>query len=319
MSFEIISTINPLKLSQRFMNDLLDNGTTIIRLNGAHIQEQGFDACVSEIRRLSKGNCSILLDIPGTKIRTEGLLINIQLTANETFALNADNFNYPEFLNHLSAGDEVVSSDGQLKMLVQSVSEGRVEFRALCCGELLNHKGVHLASGDLSRMPFLGQRDYRLVSLALRHNIEYVGFSFVRSPEHVDEILHLLKGTLCRPIVKLETREVVNPIVLEKVIGQADDFLIDRGDLASEVGLAKFPSIFNRTMDSVIDSGKRLFVATQLFASMCTHNLPHLSEVIEFKRLFDRGVTGVQLSEEIAVGEHPVEVLKMMQTIMKGE
>ena len=61
--------------------------------------------------------------------------------------------------------------------------------------------------------------------------------------------------------------------------------------------------------------GRTVFVATQLFASMVDHNLPYLSEVIEFHRLANSGIRGVQLSEEIAVGRHPLEVLKLIAAL----
>jgi pyruvate kinase len=64
-----------------------------------------------------------------------------------------------------------------------------------------------------------------------------------------------------------------------------------------------------------VAAGRKVFVATQLFMSMNDKHLPYLSEVIEFHRVAHAGIVGIQLSEEIAIGHHPLEVLELIATL----
>lgn len=315
---EIIATINTHKITREFLRQLVEHGATIMRMNGAHVRPPDIPKAVKLIREHCGHDAKILVDLPGNKIRTSGLLQSVALRSGETFELEARNFSYAGFIDYLEAGDAVTSSDGQLTMAVEKVQADRVVFIALCDGELLNNKGLHLPAKSLAHLPFLFDRDREILAHALPCDIDYAGFSFVRTPENVDEARSALAGSAMVPIIKLETKEGTEPAALEAILSRASTFLIDRGDLASEVGMAHFPATFNRTLAKALAGGGKVFVATQLFASMYEHNLPHLSEVMEFHRLARTGITGVQLSEEIAIGKHPLEVLKMISTLTGG-
>ena len=312
---EIIATINTHKITRAFLRQLVENGATIMRMNGAHVRPPDIPKAVGLIREHCGRDAKILVDLPGNKIRTSGLLQNVALKNGETFELESRNFSYPGFIDYLKAGDAVTSSDGQLSMAVEKVHADRVSFTALCDGELLNNKGLHLPAKSLAHLPFLFDRDREILKHALPCDIDYAGFSFIRTPENVDEAHSVLAGSAMTPIIKLETKEGTEPAALDAILKRASTFLIDRGDLASEVGMTRFPMTFNRTLAKALASGGKVFVATQLFASMYEHNLPHLSEVMEFHRLARTGIVGIQLSEEIAIGKHPLEVLKIIAAL----
>jgi pyruvate kinase len=315
LRLEIIATINTHKIGRRFLGELVEHGVTIMRLNGAHVLQDQIPKAVALIRECCGRDARVLLDLPGNKIRTSGLLESVSVKNGERFELEAKNFNVESFVRHLKEGDVVVSSDGQLKMVVETLVSDRVSFVSLCDGELLNNKGIHLERGRLADTPFLFERDRALLAAGVAVGIDYVGFSFVRTAENAREACRLLEGTGVAPILKIETREATEPDALDAILATTDRFLIDRGDLASEVGVLQFPSVFNRTLEKAVAGGRQVFVATQLFASMCDHNLPYLSEVIEFHRLAHSGIVGIQLSEEIAVGKHPVEVLRLIAAL----
>lgn len=316
---QIIATINTNKITNEFLQKLLNRGANIFRLNGAHVKVEDIGSVVGKIRRVCGKNVEILIDLPGNKIRTSGLYQSIALRNGEKFELRYNNFNFDSFIRFLNVDDIVISSDGQLKMIVSDVRSDKVIFEALCDGKLLNNKGIHVQKGNLAEMPFLFEKDREIIKESKKYNIDYAGFSFVRTPYNVKEAFDLIGASPIKPIIKLETREATNKENLSEILKLAEYFLIDRGDLASEVGVTRFPRIFNNTMTEAVEKGKKLFVATQLFASMYENYLPYLSEVIEFHRLANSGIEGIQLSEEIAVGKHPFEVLELIKSICKEE
>lgn len=315
LGLDVITTINTHTIDDRFLNELVIHGASVMRVNGAHVRPDQIPRAVELIRSACGRAVRILVDLPGNKVRTRGLPQDVTLHRGERFELGAEHFSVETFLRCLKEGDVVVSSDGQLTMVVEAVDPERVSFLALCDGRLLNNKGVHLPRASLVDMPLLLEEDRALLDASVRSGVDFVGFSFVRTAEDAEAAYRVLDGTGVTPIIKLETKEATALETVDAILARAEIVLIDRGDLASEVGIAAFPLVFNRTLEKAVAVGRTVFVATQLFASMVDHNLPYLSEVIEFHRLANSGIRGVQLSEEIAVGRHPLEVLKLIAAL----
>lgn len=315
---EIIATINTTKADKEFICNVVEHGATILRINGAHVLPENIVSAVDKLREYTQGlKVKIMVDLPGNKIRTKNIYEEIRLQINENFELSKSNFNFEGFIDYLNVGNLVFSSDAQLKMETVKVSQNSVTFKALTNGVLLNNKGMHVQDKDLSNLPFVTERDELLLSACIKSSVDFVGLSFVRSAENIQQVRKLLAGIDIKLIVKLETKEGTSKKVLEEILNNADIFSIDRGDLFSEVGFEKFPETFISVMDATLKNKKKLFIATQLFASMYNHNVPFLSEVMEFYRLAKSGIYGIQLSEEIAVGLHPIEVLDTISLIAK--
>jgi len=318
--FEIIGTINPKTVNQEFLIDLNLAGVTIFRINGAHVDPEDIPEISILLRKSLKNKIKIQVDLGGSKIRTKNIYEPICIKKGKSLELKEANFNYPDFLKILDKGDIVLSSDGQLELTVEKVSKEKVKLKSRCDGFLLNNKGVHLITKSLAHLPVLSQKDKELVEFIKKGTIDYVGISFVRSPEQVQEVKSLFSDTPVKPIFKLETREATQKDTLKRILDLHDTFSIDRGDLVSEVGMVQFPEIFNRTLEECLSRKKRIFVATQIFASMVNHNIPFISELMEFDRLYRSDISGIQLSEEIAIGKYPFEILRIInERIESGE
>lgn len=317
--FQVIATINPHKTTKQTVNLLVENGATTFRLNGAHVDVETLASFSKELQRIADKTIKILLDLPGNKIRTQAISQDIHLEKGEAFELSVGNFNFSDFVTWLVRGDVLLCSDGQLQVKVEECLGDRCIFVATNTGTLRNGKGVHLQQRRLDRLPFLSSRDYVLIDEAKKARVDYLGFSFVRRLEDMVEAGHVIAGSDIEPIFKLETREMGDMQTLQGVLGRGDRFLIDRGDLLSEVGLHAFPTTFNQILDAVLTSGKEALIATQLFMSMCNQTLPYISEIIEFHRLLKLGIHGIQLSEETAVGDNPIDVLRIISGFLEAE
>lgn len=313
---QIIATLNSHKIEKDFILKLYASGATLFRLNGVHVKLGDIAQSVKLIREFVGNKVRILVDLPGNKIRTNNIYQNITLKMNEHFELGAANFNFRSFIDYLEKGDIILSSDGQLRMTVLKKCGERIILKALTNGEILNNKGMHLPTKSLSHMPFLFEKDMQIIDQCKQCDVDLIGFSFVRHPDNMKEAFNAISQSNLTPLFKLETREATDEKCLGAILDRGHSFLIDRGDLVSEVGIVRFPKIFNHIVDRVKKRKKELFVATQLFASMYNHNVPFISEVMEFHRLVKMGISGFQLSEEIAIGLYPFEVLKLMKDII---
>ena len=257
-----------------------------------------------------------MLDLPGNKIRTRHIRVPIALQIGQTFQLYHQNFSYPGFLELLKERDVLTSQDGRLHMRVEQVGKDCVTLQALSHGHLDNNRGIHRKGGSPNGLPFLLEKDHELIRLAKGLPIDILAISYVRSPDDIGRIEKILEGCRLTPIYKIETREAIDQ--LDAILDRAQQVLIDRGDLSSEIGLVQFPAVFNRILERCRTHGKGVYVATQLFASMIEHNRPFISEVMEFDRLVKAGIQGIQLSDETAIGHYPIEVLEFIREALRA-
>ena len=318
--FDIIGTINTKTIDEKFLDDLYQSGVTVFRINGAHIEPDDIPKISGLIRKQLSDKVKIQVDLEGSKIRTKNICKTIFLQKGKKVDLKSNNFNQPKILSILNEGDTILSSDGQIELVVDKISDEEVTLLSLCTGVLQNNKGIHIKNKSLNKLPVFTEKDTLFIKYIKKNQIDYAGISFVRSPEQVLEALTAFSNSRVKPIIKLETKEATEKESLRKILELHDTFSIDRGDLISEVGMTQFPSIFNYTLEQCLSHKKRIFVATQIFASMVDHNIPYISEIIEFHRLYQLDITGIQLSEEISIGKNPLEILKVINNIiMDGE
>ena len=181
----------------------------IYRINGAHGTLADIEAGIRNIRSQIPG-AEILMDLPGNKVRTANIEVGIQLEKGKTFSLRTDQFNYPDFYRHLRPGMTAWANDSVFEFEVVSANREEIVFLSKSDGVLINGKGVHVR-GIHKDIPFLFEKDRQLIDLANQYRLNFVGLSFVRTPENVKEAKSLI-GEGTRVISKIETVDAVDHI-----------------------------------------------------------------------------------------------------------
>ena len=113
-----------------------------------------------------------------------------------------------------------------------------IELKSESDGILQNNKGMHVR-GIHSNIPFLFDKDKDLIELANKHDLAYVGLSFVRNIADIKEAKELISKDI-KIISKVETKSAVEN--LTDILNEVEFILVDRGDLSTEIGLEKIPS-----------------------------------------------------------------------------
>nr|MDA3908864.1 pyruvate kinase [Sulfurimonas sp.] len=230
------------------------------------------------------------------------------------FELSFNQMNYKEFFKHLKVGDEVWANDSIFRFTVKNINVeiANITFLSHSDGRLLNNKGMHVR-GVHKHIPFLFSKDEKLIELANKHKLDFVGLSFVRDAKDIKEAKKLIENI--QIISKVETLSAVNN--LNEILEEVEFILIDRGDLSTEIGLSKVPTYQKFIIDKALFYNKKIFLATQFLKSMENNPLPTIAETIDLYNTLKSGIYGIQMSEETAVGKYPKECLDVINNLMK--
>ncbi len=150
-----------------------------------------------------------------------------------------------------------------------------------------------------------------LLRLTKQINPHYVALSYVKHHKDVEKFRNQFKGLDIKIVAKIETAEALED--LDNIIFFSDVVMIDRGDLATAIGIEKLPHAQKRIIRKCNRQGKLVIVATEFLLSMVEKSEPTKSEVVDIANAISDGSDFIMLSEETAIGEysqHSVDIVK---------
>jgi pyruvate kinase len=324
---KIVCTIGPACRSEDILEKLMRQGMNVARLNLSHGTLGEHREDIHRIRavaaRLNR-SCTILVDLPGRKIRIGKLQIEpVELEEGNTITLTTKNVagtasrvfvNYERLTESVSKGGLIYLNDGFIQLQVETITLEEVVCRILVGGQLLSHKGVSLPGSKIHIDPVTA-RDLEFVDFGIQEKVDAFGISFV---ERADDILRIRqfvkeKGRSTYLIAKIERAEAVENI--DEILEAADAIMIARGDLGVHIPLETLPGVQKKMIHKANLLGYPVITATQMLLSMTDHVRPTRAEVSDVANAILDGTDAVMLSEETAIGRYPVEAVEMMARI----
>ena len=314
MSFELIVTLGPSVMNAGRLRRIAAKTDCLFRINGAHVSQVAQARDMIMFVRKCLPDAKILIDLPGNKIRVAHLDEPIPLASGRTFSLFHHQFNYEGFHRLLQLGQTVLANDSLFRFEVKRIESTHIEFLSHSDGELLNNKGFHL-QGGAPVLPFLFSKDRELIDLGIEQKIHALGLSFIRTAADVAAARSAIASNDIRLIGKIETLAAIEN--LDPILEQLESILIDRGDLSAESGMLELPRLQHLILTSARKRGIRVFLATQFLRNMTANPVPLIAEAIDLYNTLRLDVSGLQLSEETAIGHYPEECVNFVMQ-MKG-
>ena len=326
---KIVATIGPSASSSKTLKAMVKEGVNVFRINFSHGSHDDHIKAIETIRQVDKElgtHSALLADLQGPKIRIgempkEGLLLknkqDFYLTTLKNHSLSSAAYISLEQLpRDVKKGEKILLDDGKIHLEVTETNKkDTVKTKVIAGGILYSRKGVNLPDTNIS-VSSLTKKDKKDLKVAIEQNVDWVGFSFVRSAREVIELKHMISNLNgnAKVIAKIEKPEAVDD--LNAILEETDAVMVARGDLGVEIPLEKVPIIQKRIVNMAQDLAKPVIIATQMMESMMNNITPNRAEVNDVANAVMDGADAVMLSGETSVGKHPVEVIKIMSRII---
>ncbi len=323
---KIVCTIGPATSSEERLRELMEAGMNVARLNFSHGTRPEHGMLIDRIRKVSADlglAVAVLQDLPGPKVRI-GPVANgpVALSPGDLFTLTTRqvpgderevSVSYAGLPEEVSKGDRLLLADGKIALEVLGVSGTDVSCRVQTGGALGSHKGVNLPSG-LPGLPILGEKDVEDLRFGMRHHVDYLGVSFVRTADDLRVVKKEIAKHGSTPVIaKIETHAALESF--DAILAEADGVMVARGDLGIETPFTRVPVVQKRLIREANRHAVPVITATQMLYSMVESPTPTRAEVNDVANAVVDGSDAVMLSEETSVGKHPVAAVRTMASI----
>lgn len=327
---KILATLGPATATVEQIKNLIYAGVDGIRLNFSHGDFNFFEeifrniylACVEE-----KTPLAVLIDLQGPKIRIGELAEpEIPVKENDTIEITTEKIigtkekistTYKYLPRDAEVGNLILIDDGLIRLSIIDKTDNSVICKVLNNGTLKPRKGMNLPGMKLST-PSITEKDYENLEFALKHRVDFIALSFVRSADDVIILKSwlLMKGKEIPVIAKIEKKEAVEQI--DEILKVADGIMIARGDLGVELPPQEVPVLQKSIIRKCNFAGKMVITATQMLESMINSPIPTRAEASDVANAVWDGTDVVMLSGETSVGKFPVRTVQIMNDILKN-
>ncbi len=325
---KIVATMGPASWHKDVMKDMIKAGVNVFRVNFSHGDHETHRRTIRLVKELNEEfNCktAVLADLQGPKLRIgdveEGAVINEGDTL--TFTTNKVSgtaelvyMNYKQFPQDVNTGEHILLDDGKLMCeVIETNKKDTVVTKVIQGGPLKSKKGVNLPNTKVS-LPCLTKKDLEDVIVAMEEGVEWIGLSFVRDADDVNELRKIINdfGSFAKIVSKIEKPEAV--VDIDKIIDATDAIMVARGDLGVEIPYSSVPMVQKMIVEKCHLKAKPCIIATQMMESMIDSQSPTRAEVNDVANSVCDGADAVMLSGETSVGKFPAKVVETMANIV---
>jgi pyruvate kinase len=323
---KIVATIGPASRDPEVLVRMVAAGMDVARLNFSHGSAEEHAEVAERVRDAANRagrQVAVLQDLPGPKLRIGPLRDGIaELKPGEglTFVCGADGFDgdatrmsitWAGLADSVASGEVLYLADGAVRLRVTATrpGDGEIDAEVEIGGSVASRQGLNIP-GEAASLPAVPEEDLRHLETGERIGVDLVAVSFVRRAE---DISFLRKHTRLPLIAKIEKPQAVQR--MEEIVRASDCVMVARGDLGIELPIEEVPIVQKRVIALSGALARPCITATQMLDSMVVSSRPTRAEVADVANAILDGTDAVMLSQESAVGQHPVGAIEMMAAI----
>jgi pyruvate kinase len=326
---KIVCTIGPASWEQPVLEQMIQAGMNIARINLAH---GGFDShreSIANVRAAAHAldkRVAIFADLPGPKMRIDQLAEDqIVLKRGQQFILQTKetvgdleraSMEFEGLPQAVKPGDQIYLNDGNIQFKVDRVTGPEVHCTVQAGGELRSYQGVNFPGIDLGISAFTAH-DQELLAFAADQELDGIGASFVLGAEDILTVRKTAADLKYHPFIIAKVERAAALKNTEEILEVADGIMVARGDLGVEIPIEKIPITQKELIRQANMAGKPVITATQMLESMTHHRRPTRSEATDVVNAILDGTDCVMLSGETAIGQYPVETVSTMANLAR--
>lgn len=324
---KIVCTIGPASESPEIMEQMIRAGMNVARFNFSHGDFESHKRVIDNLRAASDATgmrVAIMADLSGPKMRIGQLEEEpIELKPGDRFILTTEEMtgnrervsvSFSRLPQAVKSGDTLFLNDGYIQLEVEKVSGSDVQCQVEVGGELRSRKGLNLPGIDLGISAFT-PRDHECLKFALGQGVDAISQSFVESAKDIEEVRSAAQALGHDPFIIAKIERSGARENLDSILDAADGIMIARGDLGVEIPIEMIAVAQKYLMRMANMKGKPVITATQMLESMTNNRRPTRAEATDVANAILDGTDCVMLSGESAMGEYPVDAVKMLAKI----
>ena len=326
---KLVCTIGPASDSPQIIERMISAGMNIARLNFSHGDFEYHGRVIKNIQEASKRvgkRIAIMADLPGPKMRIGNFSDDpITLKKDALFTLSVEDIvgnenrvsiSMKQLPNALQKDNILFLNDGLIQLIVEKIQGTEIQCRVLMGGELRSKKGLNVPGIDLGTSAFTS-RDRECMQFALEQGVDAVSQSFVTDAQDIKDVRNAAQEMGYDPfiIAKIERASIYETI--DEILAECDGIMVARGDLGVEIPIEEIAIAQKFITAKANLIGKPVITATQMLESMTHNRRPTRAESTDVANAVLDGTDCVMLSEESAMGAHPVESVTMLAKISK--
>lgn len=313
----VLSTIGPVTENYSNLKKIV-GFSKFVRINGAH-NTLKWHKNICELIKKINSNCKILIDLPGIKPRTLNKS-EIKIKRGEFVLFFYGKKPKKNKLTQIPISKPLPKFQ---RPKYFSISDGKFSFKFINKGKnyiigkstenftLLSKKGLNVPFSTYDNN-FQEKVYLNFLKKIKNFQVDAIGLSYVQNSDLVKKMKIKSNKII---VSKIENSEGCKN--LDEICSSSDIIMIDRGDLAAEIG---DNNLFNQTIRISKRAkyyGKLLIMATENLETMILNNAPTKSEIISLSFSKSLNVDYLMLSDETATSSRFQQTLNWLKNFNK--
>ena len=307
---KIVATMSDFRCTEEFVKNLFDAGMDVVRVNSAHVSEEGATHIVETVHRVNPA-IPIMIDTKGPEIRVTTIADeygnSINFRPGDRVAVRGSDgsdkttrkvvyMNVPNIVDDIPVGARMLIADGELEIRVVEKTAEELICEFVVGGAMRSRKSVNVPSVSIN-LPSVTEKDRRFIEWAVKNDVDFIAHSFVRSARDIKAVQDILDahGSKIKIISKIENREGLDNI--DEIIEASYGIMVARGDLGVELPAEAIPNTQRRIVEKCICAKRPVIIATQMLYSMVKSPRPTRAEVSDVASAIYERVDAVMLSD----------------------